>query len=58
MNKDLQELASGKGVKQWQIADEIGVGETTLCRMLRRELTPEMKEKVLAAINKLANASK
>ena len=58
MNKDLQELASGKGVKQWQIADEIGVGETTLCRMLRRELTPEMKEKVLAAINKLANAGK
>ena len=54
----MQELASGKGVKQWQIADEIGVGETTLCRMLRRELTPEMKEKVLAAINKLANAGK
>lgn len=58
MNKDLQMLAMGKGVKQWQLAAEIGVAESTFCRMLRRELTPEMKEKVLAAINKLANAGK
>lgn len=58
MNKDLQMLAMGKGVKQWQLAEEIGVAESTFCRMLRRELKPEMREKVLAAINKLADAGK
>ena len=54
MNKDLQLLAAGNGVKQWQIAKELDVAEATLCRWLRRELKPEMREKVLAAIDKLA----
>jgi hypothetical protein len=54
MNKDLQLMAAGKGIKQWQIAKEIGVREETLCRWLRKELLPDKKAAILAAIEKLA----
>jgi hypothetical protein len=53
MNKDLQLLAAGKGVRQWQVAQELGVAEETLCRWLRHELSDERRALILAAIEKL-----
>jgi hypothetical protein len=54
MNKDLQLLAAGRGVRQWQIAQEIGVASETLCRWMRCKLSRDKRELVLAAIDKLA----
>lgn len=54
MNKDLQLLAAGKGIKQWQIAKEIGIREETLCRWFRNELDLERKEQIIAAIDRLS----
>ena len=31
------------GIKQWQVAERMRIGERTLCRMMRRELSPERK---------------
>lgn len=42
------------GIKQWQLAKILGLSETHLSRKLRRELPPEEKERVLAAIEKLS----
>lgn len=54
MNKELQLYAAGKGVRQWQIAKELGIAEETLCRWLRRDLLEERKAQIQAAIEKLA----
>lgn len=42
------------GVKQYQLADKLGVAEATLSRKLRKELPPEDRQKILAAIEELA----
>lgn len=49
-NSGVREAAKQVGVKNWEIADEIGVSEATLCRWLRKELADDKKNRVLAAI--------
>lgn len=38
-------------MKQWELADLLGVSEFTLTRWLRKELTEDKKEQLLKAIN-------
>lgn len=52
MNKDIKEKIKASGLHQYQIADLMGIGETTLVRWLRYELTPERRAMILAAIEK------
>ena len=42
------------GIRQWELARELGLSETHFSRKLRHELPPEEKERILAAIEKLA----
>ncbi len=57
MNKDLKRLAAGRGVKQWQIAERLGLREETFCRLLRKPLKPDMREKVIKIIDTLSKES-
>lgn len=41
------------GLPHWRVADEIGIGEYTFTRWLRRELSPERRERVIKAIERL-----
>ena len=52
MNTEIKEKIKAAGLKQYQIADLLGIGETTLVRWLRYELTEERKEMILSAIEK------
>ena len=52
MNRDIKERIKASGLHQYQIADLLGIGETTLVRWLRYELTPERREMILSAIEK------
>ena len=52
MNKDIKEKIKASGLHQYQIADLMGIGETTLVRWLRYELTQERRERILSAIEK------
>ncbi len=45
-NEDIRAALASAGFKQWQLADRIGMPETSLCRLLRYEL-PENKKKIL-----------
>lgn len=38
------------GVKQWQLAEMLCIGEYTLCRKLRRELPIEEQETIVSII--------
>ena len=54
MSRELQLYAAGKGVKQWKIAEEMGLPEATLSRKLRKPLSEEEEAAFLAAVEKLS----
>lgn len=50
MNDDIKKRIKDSDMHQYQVADLIGVSETTLVRWLRYELTPEKRQMILSAI--------
>ena len=46
----LKQTIRNSGVKQWQIADFIGISEYTLCKKLRKDVLPEFEKQVLIAV--------
>ena len=53
-NLDIRANAERYGVKLWQVADELGIADTSLSRKLRRDLPPDERDKILSIIDKLA----
>ena len=51
-NIEIREAIKESGFKHWQIADMIGIADTTFCRMLRRELPEDKKQEILTAMKK------
>jgi hypothetical protein len=49
-NKEIKDAIKTAGIKQWEVADRYGLGETTFCRMLRKEVSTEKKERIMAII--------
>lgn len=54
-NKDIRLAAAGAGIHLWQIAQALGVTDSTFSRMLRVELTPADKQRIAAIISSLSN---
>ena len=54
-NNDIRLTAAGAGVKLWQIADKLGIADSSLSRKLRKELSEDLKVEIYAIINRLAN---
>ena len=52
-NNSIRDRIKALGLKQWQLADEVGIHETTLIVWLRQELTGERRERVLAALDRI-----
>lgn len=53
-NKDIRSHAIRKGVFLWRAAERIGLTDYRLSRLMRRELSPDFKAQLLAAIDELA----
>jgi DNA-binding NtrC family response regulator len=49
-NSEIKQEMRSRGVHQWQIANYLGIGESTLCRKMRSELDPEFKRQIKQAI--------
>lgn len=54
VNKEIRRAAAMYGLRLWQVAEAMGMNDSAFSRKLRRELSPEDKERVLAAVEKLA----
>lgn len=54
-NNDIRQAAAASGVHLWQIAEALGIADTAFSKLLRRELPPEKKQEILAAIDKIAS---
>jgi predicted XRE-type DNA-binding protein len=52
-NLDIKNAMLKANVKQWEVAEAYGLSESNFSRLLRRELVPEKKQKVMNIINKL-----
>lgn len=52
-NMDIRLMITAIGLRNYQVAAALGIGETTFCRMLRNELSSEKKQEVLDAIKKM-----
>lgn len=53
-NQDVRAAIEGAGLYYWWVAEELGIASGTLSNRLRKELLPEEREAVLAAIRRLA----
>lgn len=53
-NIAIRDAAAKHGVRFWEIAVELGIGDTTLTRWLRQELPEEKRVAVLDAIERIA----
>lgn len=53
-NVDIRVLIAVTDVKNWQIADYLGIGTATFQRWIRTELDQEKKDKIIKAINELS----
>lgn len=49
----IREMAKRANVKLWQIANELGLSDTTFSKKLRKELSDEEKRKIIFIIKKL-----
>lgn len=53
-NEEIRRLMGANGLKQWEVAEAIGMREENFSRKLRKELPTEEKEKILSVIENLA----
>lgn len=53
-NMEIREKAKQTGIRLWEVADAFGLNDGNFSRKLRKELSGEDKEKVLAIIDRLA----
>lgn len=51
-NEDIKNAAASAGVKLWEIAEDLGITDSSLSRKLRVELSEKNKKKCFDAINK------
>lgn len=57
-NKDLRDEMRIANVRQWEVADAIGISEMTMVKWLRKELDADKKALVREGIAKAAQQKK
>ena len=55
-NKDLKDAFRVAGIRQWEVAEAMGVSEMTLVKWMRVELTEYKRQRILAALEQLKNS--
>ena len=53
-NKEIRTAAFSEGVRLWQVAQELGVTDSTFSRWLRQELPAEKQREIIEIIHALA----
>ena len=53
-NQDIRRSLAANGIRHWELAKAMGIGESTLCKYLRTEQSPGRKKEMLDNIAFLA----
>lgn len=51
-NVEIRLAAGARGLRLWEVAEELGMTDSAFSRKLRRELPDDQREKVLEAIER------
>lgn len=54
-NNDVRQAAKRNGVALWAVADDLGISEATMTRLLRRKLSDGDRARVMEAIIRLGS---
>lgn len=54
-NQEIRNALKNCNVFQYELADAVGVSEFTLCKHLRKELSADEEERLLRAIERIAD---
>lgn len=49
-NEKVKEALKVQGLRQWELAEMLGISEQTICRRMRKELPPDEQEKIISVI--------
>ena len=49
-NLNIRNVLIQNNMKQWQLADHLGISEYTLCKKLRRELPEQEQKRIIEVI--------
>lgn len=49
-NKEIRKILDDTGVMQWQLAEWLGIHETTISKMFRHEMPAEEQERMISCI--------
>lgn len=49
-SQKIKEVIRNSGIRQWEIAEYLGMNEFSLSRKLRNEVKPEFEKQILLAI--------
>lgn len=52
-NTDVQTKIKECGLMKWEVAEAIGITDSTFSKWLRRELSTEQKDRIFAAIEQI-----
>ena len=55
MNEEIRAYARLHKVKLWQIAEALGITDSSLSRKMRHELEPEAKRKIMKLVDRIAS---
>lgn len=53
-NWDIRQDLLLAGIRQWRVAESLGISESMLSKMLRKELSKDKKDEIKLVIKKLA----
>lgn len=53
-NLKIRSAAGAAGIPLWRVAQELGFNDSAFSRKMRHELPPELQERALSAIERLA----
>ncbi|MCR5652765.1 MAG: hypothetical protein K6F88_03100 [Ruminococcus sp.] len=53
-NNEIKARAKQKGVCLWEVADKLGLVDSSFSRKLRRELPPDEKRRIINLIDEIA----
>ena len=56
-NLEIRQAMKENRIFSYEVAEALGIAETTMCRKLRKELPPEEKQRILKTIERLAHGS-
>lgn len=57
-NETIRKSISDSGLKYWEVADAIGIADTTFAKWLRHELPDDKQKQILAVINQMKKEGK